>query len=86
MNVDLLIVKERRDSVLRIINGPAIERGNQHEVYCIGSEEAVRKNLSTGLKGDEYTEILAGASEGDELIISEVPAFKRVEEVEIRSN
>jgi len=86
LNVDLLIVKERRDSVLRIRNGPALVRGNQHEVFSMGLEEAILKNLTTGLKGDEYTEILAGAREGDELIISEISAFKRIKEVEIRAN
>ncbi len=84
LNVDLLIVKERKDSVLRIKNGPAFNRGNQHEVFSLESDVAVRKNITTGLKGDEYTEILSGAREGDELIISEISAFKRINEVEIK--
>jgi len=84
LNVDLLIVRERRDSVLRIKNGPAFERGSQHEVFSIGADEAMRRNITTGLRGDEYTEILAGAREGDELIISEISAFKRIKTVEIR--
>ncbi|MBL7110912.1 MAG: efflux RND transporter periplasmic adaptor subunit [Bacteroidales bacterium] len=86
LNVNLLIVKEKRDSVLRIKNGPAFSRGNQHEVFRLGSEEAVRIELTTGLKGDEYTEIISGTREGDELIISEISAFKRSKDVEIRAN
>jgi HlyD family secretion protein len=86
LNVELLIVVERRDSVLRIKNGDAFSRGNQHETFSLGSEEAVRIDITTGLRGDEYTEIISGAREGDELIISEISAFKRIKEVEVRTN
>jgi len=86
LNIDLLIVKAQRDSVLRVKTGPAFGRGSNHEIFVIESDKAIRKNIHTGLKGSEYIEIISGANVGDQLIISDIPAFRRTEEIEIREN
>jgi HlyD family secretion protein len=73
LNVSLDIVLEERDSVLRIPNGPAIGRGNEHEVYVIRPGRVVATPIITGLKTADYIEVLEGLSEGDRVVLSEVP-------------
>ena len=84
LSVDLMVVIEKRDSVLRIEKGPLFDNGSSLETYVIKNNMAVLRSISIGLTGNTYVEILSGASEGDELIISNVPAFKNLKEVELQ--
>jgi HlyD family secretion protein len=84
LSVDMRVIIERKDSVLRIIKGPLFENGPSLETYRIQGNMAYLQPITIGLSGNTYIEILSGASEGDELIISSMPAFKNLKEVELQ--
>ncbi len=83
MQVDLQVVNARKDSVLRIENGPAFSRNEKQEVFAIRGQMAVRQEIVTGLIGNDYMEVISGVAEGERLIKSDISPFKHMKEVEI---
>jgi len=84
MSMDLMVIENRKDSVLRIKKGPAFEKSNIHNVYVKKGDKAFLKEVKTGLSGNEYYEIEEGAELGDEIIISDISALRKLEEVELK--
>ncbi len=84
MSLELMVVNTQKDSILRIKSGPALSSGEDINVYFIKSNVAKREKITTGLMGSEYIEIISGAKEGDKIIISEIPVFRNIEEIEIQ--
>ena len=82
MNVNLEIVREERDSVLRIHNGPALGRGQEHTVIVLQNGNAVERSIKTGLRTEEYVEVLEGLSEGDRVVLSNVSSVEDLEVLE----
>jgi HlyD family secretion protein len=83
-NIEIQIVQNQKDSVLRTKIEPIFGRGDRHEVFVLEPGKAVRREIITGLKGLEYVEIISGLEEGEELIISDIPSFRRIRDIEIR--
>ncbi|NJN25921.1 MAG: efflux RND transporter periplasmic adaptor subunit [Cyclobacteriaceae bacterium] len=77
MSIDLRVVQERKDGVLRIKNGPAIDDSYRHDLYFRNGDMATLKPVRTGLTGDEFSEIVEGAFPGDEIIISDISSFRK---------
>lgn len=84
MSIELMVVNAQKDSVLRVKSGPALIKGDEIEVYMIESGVAKRKRITTGLKGSECIEIISGAKEGDQMIISDISVFRNIEEIDIQ--
>jgi HlyD family secretion protein len=78
LNVNLEIVRNERDSVLRIVNGPAIDRGREHEVYVLSSGRAVKREIKTGLRSEEFVEIVEGLEEGDRVVLSNISSAEEL--------
>ena len=83
LSVNLQIVMVERDSVLRISNGPVIGRGNEHEVYVLSDGSAQKTSIRTGLRTDEYVEIVEGLQEGDRVVLSHISSLDDLEELEV---
>lgn len=83
MRVDLQVVNARKDSVLRIENGPAFNKNEIQEIFVIKDQMAIRQEIVTGLKGNDFMEVISGVEEGDHLIASDISSFKHMKEVEI---
>ena len=84
MTLDLLVIQTKKDSVLRIKKGPAFGKSNIHSMYSKEYGKALKREIKTGLEGNEYMEIEDGASAGEELIISDISSLRKLEEVEIK--
>ncbi len=84
LEVDIHVIQARKDSTLRLRNGPAIDHGTASELYKVEGEMAVLTRIKTGLRGDQYVEIQDGAQVGDQLIISDIGSIRRLNEVEIK--
>jgi len=82
LTVNLEIVKAERDSVLRISNGPAIGRGSEHEVYVLSNGSVRKTSIRTGLKTEEYVEVVQGLQEGDRVVLSNISSPNDLEELE----
>jgi HlyD family secretion protein len=73
LRVDVLVVTGRRKDVLRVPRGPYIRGGgDRHAVFVVDDDHALRTDVTIGLAGHEFYEVVDGLEEGDEVIISDV--------------
>jgi HlyD family secretion protein len=84
LEVEMMIVTQHRDSVLRIERGPALNKGRIQDLYVIKADKAVRTSVTTGLIGTEYVEILTGLQQGDRVIISDASSFRHRKEIDFQ--
>ncbi|MDF1574856.1 MAG: HlyD family efflux transporter periplasmic adaptor subunit [Bacteroidales bacterium] len=84
LNVSLEVVIAERDSVLRIHNGPALSRGEEQQVYVLQNGNVVERMIRTGLRTEEYVEVLDGLSEGERVVLSDFSSLKDMETLEVR--
>ena len=83
LNVVLDVVRAERDSILRIPNGPAVSRGREHQVYVVQAGRAVEREIRTGLKTEDFVEILDGLEQGERVILSDASSIKDLDEIEL---
>ncbi len=72
LTVGLEIVRAERDSVMRISNNPAIGHGNEHSIYVLKNGNAELRQIRTGLKTDQYVEIVDGLRQGEKVVLSDI--------------
>jgi len=84
LNVSLEIVREERDSVLRIHNGPAIGRGAEHRVFVLQNGSAIEREIVTGMRTEEYVEVVAGLSEGERVVLSDISSVEDLDIEELK--
>jgi HlyD family secretion protein len=81
MEVELQIVTQKKDSVIRVKNGPVFNRNRQQDLFVIKTDRAVREEVTVGLIGTEYVEIVAGLFPGDSVIISDISQSRHKREI-----
>ena len=77
------IVLEQRDNVLKIQRGPFLDAGGGRVAYVVQDDIASRTKIQTGATSVSEVEILEGLSPGDQIIISNLAEFERVETVRL---
>jgi len=69
-DVDISITVDRREDVLRIPEDAIFEKEGKDCVFVVEEGEAVLRQVTIGLEGEEYYEALEGLKEGDMVILS----------------
>ncbi|MFT7398352.1 MAG: HlyD family secretion protein [Rheinheimera aquimaris] len=67
---------EHKTDVLKIARGEFISSGGGRQAYQVLDNQAVRKNIELGALSVQWVEILEGASEGEQWVISNLADFK----------
>lgn len=81
--VDVFLITDTRNGVLRIANGAAFNGSKLQEVFVIKNGIAERRTVKTGLSNFDYIEIISGLKEGDEVIISDMASYKNIKTITI---
>jgi HlyD family secretion protein len=84
LRVDVQIITERKDRVLRIQKGPALTGQGANEVFVIRGAAAIKTPVRLGLSSFDAFEVLSGLMEGDEVIISDVSDYLHLKEFEVK--
>jgi HlyD family secretion protein len=84
LRVDVQIITERRDNILRIQKGPALTGQGSNDVFVIRGTAAIKTPVRLGLSSFDAFEVLSGLMEGDEVIISDVSDYLHLKEFEIK--
>ena len=74
---------EQRDDVLKVARGPFLDTGGGRVAYVVQDDIATRTPIRTGSTSVGEVEILEGLSPGDQIIISNLGEFERVETVRL---
>jgi HlyD family secretion protein len=85
LRVDVAVITGQRDRTLIVRRG-ALARTDATHAFVVRGDEAVRVPMRFGLAGTDTIEILDGAHDGDELVISDVTEYEDVERVKVRSS
>lgn len=83
LRTDVLVITERKPSALRVKRGPFADNAAR-QAFVVRGDRAVRVPIEVGLSGVDDVELLAGAAEGDEVIISDMKDYMHLTEVRIR--
>ncbi len=70
------IVFEERHNVLKVARGDFIASGGGRQAYRLEDNVAVKTPVQLGALSVQWVEILSGAKEGDQLVISNTSEFK----------
>jgi len=77
------IVLESRDNVLKVPRGPFLDSNGGRVAYVVRDDIATRVPIQAGATSIAEVEILQGLSSGDQIIISNLSEFERVETVRL---
>lgn len=75
------ILIESRTAVLLVKRGSFVESGGGNTAYVVSGNTARRRSIEVGARGVTDVEIINGLVEGEEIIISDVERFNRVEQL-----
>jgi HlyD family secretion protein len=84
LRVDVLIITDRKDKVLRIKKGPAISAEGVREVFVIRGDTAVKTPVKIGIASFDSYEVIEGLIEGDEVIISDMTDYLHMKEAKLK--
>ena len=70
------VILEHKASVLKIARGDFVSSGGGRQAYQLIGDQAVRKNVELGALSVQWVEILDGANEGEQWVISNLADFK----------
>lgn len=81
--VSARVLIEEKHNVLRVARGDFISSGGGQSVYKLEQNVAVRVPVQLGALSVQWVELVKGVSEGDQLVVSNVQAFKNAERVRL---
>ncbi|WP_337879675.1 HlyD family efflux transporter periplasmic adaptor subunit [Rheinheimera sp.] len=77
------VIIEQKDNVLRIRRGDFVGSGASRIAYQVSQDLAVKTPVVLGASSVQYVEILQGAKEGDQWVISNLDEFKQQDRVQL---
>jgi HlyD family secretion protein len=77
------VLIEQRNDVLKVERGTLMESGGGNVAYVVDDGVAERRSIRTGSISLEAVEILSGAKEGDQIVVSGADAFGTAQRVRI---
>ena len=83
LRVDVHVVTDRKARTLRVARGPFAEDSSRRG-FVVRGDRAVRVPLVLGLSGVDQVEVVSGAAEGDELIVSDMRDYLHLESITLK--
>jgi HlyD family secretion protein len=81
--VDVFLVTDVRNKVLKVQNGPAFNGSNLQDVFVVHNGIAERRTIKIGLSNFEFVEIVSGLKQGDEIITSDMSGYINTQKLTI---
>lgn len=85
MKVDVFLVTDLHNNVMRIANGPAFKGADVQDVFVINGDKAEKRKVHIGLTNFDFVEIKDGLKPGDVVITSDMSEFKNSTELTIKN-
>ena len=77
------VILEHKTNVLKIARGDFVSSGGGRQAYQVQDNQALRKNVELGALSVQWVEILSGATEGEQWVISNLSDFKDSDRVNL---
>lgn len=85
MKVDVFLVTDLHNNVMRIANGPAFKGADAQDIFVINGGKAEKRKVHIGLSNFDFVEIKDGIKPGDVVITSDMSEFKNSTELTIKN-
>jgi HlyD family secretion protein len=85
MKVDVFLVTDLHNNVMRVANGPAFKGADVQEVFVVNGGKAEKRKVHIGLSNFDFVEIKDGMKSGDVVITSDMSEFKNLTELTIKN-
>ena len=83
LRVDVNVVTDRKTRTLRVTRGPFAEDSSRR-AFVVRGDRAIRVPLVLGLSGVDQVEVVSGAADGDELIVSDMRDYLHLESITLK--
>jgi HlyD family secretion protein len=83
LRADVFVISDRKSNALVVRRG-SLGRVDPNHAYIVRGDLIVREPVRFGLGGDETVEILDGALEGDQLVISDMSEHRDIRELRLK--
>jgi HlyD family secretion protein len=80
LRVEVYVISDRKAHTLTVARGPFADDSSRR-AFLVRGDRAVRVPLVLGLTGADTVEVVSGAHEGDELIVSDMRDYLHLEEI-----
>ncbi|MEM7375097.1 MAG: HlyD family efflux transporter periplasmic adaptor subunit [Bacteroidota bacterium] len=84
MRVEVYIITERKENVLRVVNGPAFTGAREQEVFVVKGDHAEKRWVRIGLNNLDYVELQGNIQPGEQLIISDTKDYLHLDRFDLK--
>lgn len=87
LRVEIFIISEEREQVLRVRNGSAFTGAVEQALYVVRGEEAIRERVTIGLTSKDYVELTnTNLKAGDRVIISNMEDYDHLQSITLKND
>lgn len=87
LRVEIFIISEEKEQVLRVRNGSAFTGAVEQALYVIRGEEAIRERVTIGLTSKDYVELTnTNLKAGDRVIISNMEDYDHLQSITLKND
>ena len=76
MKPDVYVMNAVKDDVLRIANSSYYVGKGEYELFVVNGNQLLKRKVQLGDSNFEYVEVVSGLQEGDQVIVSDMNAYK----------
>ena len=76
LKTDVYVMNGVKDDVLRIANSSYYVGKGEYELFVVNGNQLLKRKVQLGDSNFEYVEVVSGLQEGDQVIVSDMNAYK----------
>ena len=76
LKTDVYVMNAVKDDVLRIANSSYYVGKGEYELFVVNGNQLLKRKVQLGDSNFEYVEVVSGLQEGEEVIVSDMNAYK----------
>ena len=76
LKTDVYVMNAVKDDVLRIANSSYYVGKGEYELFVVNGNQLLKRKVQLGDSNFEYLEVVSGLQEGDQVIVSDMNAYK----------
>lgn len=84
LKTDVYVMNAVKDDVLRIANSSYYVGKGEYELFVINGDQLLKRKVQLGDSNFEYVEVVSGLQEGDQVIVSDMSAYKDKNKLKIK--
>ena len=76
LKTDVYVMNAVKDDVLRIANSSYYVGKGEYELFVVNGNQLLKRKVQLGDSNFEYVEVVSGLQEGDQVVVSDMNAYK----------